>query len=64
MAGDYKPIWWRPWMDTPASLPLSPADSPPPADALESDDVQGYMFLPGTMLPTEAAPAPSQALPS
>ncbi len=59
MSADYKPIWWRPWMDTPALPRLAPADHPPP-DASESDDVQGYMFLPGIEPLPDPAPAPSQ----
>jgi hypothetical protein len=60
MANQYRPIWWRPWLETGPLLrsDLQPADSaPPPEEPLApEDDVRGDLF---DTTPPEEVPSSS-----
>lgn len=45
LSAEYRPLWWRPWLE-PIAPPLAPAD--------DSPDVTGFQ-MPGATAPVEPA---------
>ena len=53
MSSEYRPLWWRPWLDLPA-LPATDAEAP---------DVTGFQ-MPEAPEPSEAATGAEPTTPS